>query len=549
MKGALRGRIVTMNAAFDVIADGVLYIDGKTIVAAQNHAAPPPAGFADVKVVDTGATLFPGLIELHNHLAYNVLGLWTVPKKFANRDQWAALPSYHKNVGATMRVLATQPNLVPAITRYTECKVLAGGVTASQGLTLSSNAGMRKFFRGLVFNVEDTVDAELPNAKARIADVDTKGASAFLASLSKTCTLLHLSEGTDQHAHRAFEALATANPVAITSSLSGIHSVALTPADFKLLASKKASMVWSPLSNLLLYGETANVKAARDAGVTIGLGPDWTYSGSKNLLGELKVARSVSKLQKLGFSDRDLLAMATVNAAKILRWDAHVGSLEAGKRAFVVAIEGTKADAYATLFEATEENVRLVVIDGSARYGDAALMTKLGSAGETLKVAGKSRTVCLADDQPGAPAITLGDATAALTDAMKKLPLVAKAAFAPQREMLSAMALRNAPPRWSLALDELEDTGVDLRPHLEAAGMRTGPTVRDTPVHEEDVQSMRLDPLTFVDDARYIDTIAAQPNLPPELKDELYALYGRKPTKAARGTPTRAARRENSVTL
>jgi cytosine/adenosine deaminase-related metal-dependent hydrolase len=33
-------------------------------------------------------------------------------------------------------------------------------------------------------------------------------------------------------------------------------------------------MVWSPLSNLLLYGDTAQIKAARDAGVLIGIGSD-----------------------------------------------------------------------------------------------------------------------------------------------------------------------------------------------------------------------------------------------------------------------------------
>ena len=49
-------------------------------------------------------------------------------------------------------------------------------------------------------------------------------------------------------------------------------------------------MVWSPLSNLLLYGATARVDAAKRAGVRIGLGSDWSPSGSKNLLGELKVA-------------------------------------------------------------------------------------------------------------------------------------------------------------------------------------------------------------------------------------------------------------------
>ena len=60
-------------------------------------------------------------------------------------------------------------------------------------------------------------------------------------------------------------------------------------------------MIWSPLSNLLLYGGTAHVDAAREAGVTIGLGSDWSPTGSKNLLGELKVAWLYSQHLLPGF--------------------------------------------------------------------------------------------------------------------------------------------------------------------------------------------------------------------------------------------------------
>ena len=104
-------------------------------------------------------------------------------------------------------------------------------------------------------------------------------------------------------------------------------------------------MVWSPLSNLLLYGATARVDAAKRAGVRIGLGSDWSPSGSKNLLGELKVAWLYSQHMLDGlFSARDLVAMATRDAAAILKWDTALGTLEPGKRADLVVIDGTKGD-------------------------------------------------------------------------------------------------------------------------------------------------------------------------------------------------------------
>jgi hypothetical protein len=53
-----------------------------------------------VAVVEIRGTLFPGLIELHNHPSYNALPLWSpVPKRFTNRGQWGPptrLPQAHQ---------------------------------------------------------------------------------------------------------------------------------------------------------------------------------------------------------------------------------------------------------------------------------------------------------------------------------------------------------------------------------------------------------------------------------------------------------------------
>src|SRR5215211_3302849 len=128
-------------------------------------------------------------------------------------------------------------------------------------------------------------------------------------------------------------------------------------------------MVWSPLSHLLLYVQTADVGAATYRGVCISLGSDWSPSGSKNLLGELKVARLVAAEQDIGIADRELLAMATRNAAKILKWDEALGSIEAGKRADLLVVYGRSTDPYAALLEAGETGIALVVIDGVPRLG------------------------------------------------------------------------------------------------------------------------------------------------------------------------------------
>ena len=266
-KWALAGRIVTMDPKSTVIMDGTIWIADAAIAAITKRGDPVPDGFADVVPVETEGTVLPGLIELHNHLAYNALPLWNVPQTYTNRDQWGNTPIYHQLVTAPMKTIGEATELLPALVRYVECKALVGGVTTSQGIALFSAPGVRRYYRGIVRNVEETGDKQLPEAGSRIADVDANDPEAFLAEIEKkTCFLLHLSEGTDEAAHMHFEALQLpGNKWAIAPSLAGIHCVALTSADLEVMAAQGASMVWSPFSNLLLYGKTANV-AGRGGG-------------------------------------------------------------------------------------------------------------------------------------------------------------------------------------------------------------------------------------------------------------------------------------------
>src|ERR1017187_7756192 len=114
---ALRGRVVTMDKANTVLPNGTIYVDSGGIVAVQLTGTPAPAAFNNVQPVDTQGTIYPGLIELHNHLSYNALPLWSVPRPFNNRDQWTAIQEYHQLVTGPMNVLGKTPGYVEAIVR------------------------------------------------------------------------------------------------------------------------------------------------------------------------------------------------------------------------------------------------------------------------------------------------------------------------------------------------------------------------------------------------------------------------------------------------
>src|SRR3546814_7050536 len=91
------------------------------------------------------------------------------------------------------------------------------------------NAGIRRYYKGLLRNVEISGGPDLPAADARIGDVEEEDAGRFLAHLQRcSCLLLHLSEGRDDRAHTHFRALTFDDgSVATTDALAGIHRVAL----------------------------------------------------------------------------------------------------------------------------------------------------------------------------------------------------------------------------------------------------------------------------------------------------------------------------------
>lgn len=552
-KLALAGRVVTMDDGFSVKTDAVLFVENGCIVSVQDRAKPAPAGFAGVTIVETSGTIFPGLIELHNHLSYNALPPWSpVPKRFENRGQWPNHKDYRPLVSGPMTVLGQYKDahgqfpLLPALVRYVECKCLLGGVSTSQGVKLASNAGIQRFYRGIVRNVEQTDEPDLPEAQGRIPDLAAKDAAHFLARLNAedSCFLLHLSEGVTDPAHplstarKHFLALEIApQKWALNKTFTGIHAAGLLPADFDVLASHGSSMVWSPLSNLLLYGGTARVDAARNAGVMIGLGSDWSPTGSKNLLGEMKVAWLYNQENLNGlFKAQDIVTMATRDAARILKWDKVAGTIKTGSRVDLLVIDGTAADPYTARLHARETDIRLVMINGIARYGWPEMMTQLAPNDQTVGVGGQTRRLFLkqATADPDVAQMSLSNATDALRDALHDIAKLAKDTETanlrvPARRLLDA----TAPPVWSLALDEISSCGMDLAPRLPFDGPRdfTGSVrapraiAKASPPLSAILKPVKLDPLTVADDDSFLNMMKNQPNVPGPIKNGLGAFY------------------------
>jgi hypothetical protein len=183
-----------------------------------------------------------------------------------------------------------------------------------------------------------------------------------------------------------------------------IHAVGLTDADFDDAKRRNLSIVWSPMSNLLLYGETLDVGAVKRKGINMALGVDWTPTGSRNILDEIKIAKRWILSQKVKeFSpqtlNKDLVEMATLNAAKALRIAGRWGKIAPNYAADILLVKKPSSmnspdAAYAALVDANQKDLNLVMVDGNPVYGEAsyiqAASSKLGGPTPEIVIDGNN---------------------------------------------------------------------------------------------------------------------------------------------------------------
>ena len=389
----LKGRVVTMDGETNVINDGnVMIRDGKiTGVWASNTNPPAGVDFTDVPIVETDGTIYPGLIDLHNHVHYNHIPLWDFEVHlsesqkseeggYTNRYQWGNNWDYGPSITwmKTNIQSSYRWDMASEQMKYAEVQAVSGGVTAMQG---SPSSGTQAWDSILSRNVElynFGQDGISTCAVCGAADDDYTG--SHLISQSEAGTLnawfVHLSEGVDQSSKDEFDALW--NKGLIMDETIVIHGTAMDSSQFSQMASVNSELVWSPLSNLLLYGDTTDVVAAHQAGVSISISPDWGPSGSKNNLHELKVADMWNSNNLNGyFSNYQLVEMVTSNPADATGWAPFVGRIKADLYADLVVIDTFHEDPYRNLIEAIDADVALTVVQGKAVFGDVDIMQQL----------------------------------------------------------------------------------------------------------------------------------------------------------------------------
>lgn len=120
------------------------------------------------------------------------------------------------------------------------------------------------------------------------------------------------------------------------------HAVWLDPSEVELIARYPVSVAHNPVSNMKLASGIAPIADMLALGIPVGIGTDGEKENNNfDMFEEMKTASLLGKLRHRDAAAMDswqCLRMATILGAKAIGLDHEIGSLEAGKRADVIAV-------------------------------------------------------------------------------------------------------------------------------------------------------------------------------------------------------------------
>ncbi|MEZ4312396.1 MAG: thrombospondin type 3 repeat-containing protein [Polyangiaceae bacterium] len=394
----------------------LLVAQNGTITCAECDCSGAP-GAGDATVVEcANGVVSPGLINPHDHITFAQnapkphLDSMGNPSRYDHRHEW------RQGAGANKPKITAPGGASTAAVLLAELRFVMSGAT-----TAASAGGRAGLLRNLdsgglgegvslgvnsdTFPLDDTngtVDTNIGNGCNYGAGPTTAAQIA-----SDDAYLPHISEGVNVAAHNEFLCTSSAPPPAnandiIEPKTSIIHAVGLDALDIAKIRTDTAKVIWSPRSNVDLYGNTAQITVLDALGVPIALGTDWLPSGSMNMLRELRCADELNTQFYGGhFGDKQLWQMVTTNGALALGVHDILGMLKPGYVADIAVFNGAAHKDYRAVIDAGSADVVLVVRGGEVLYGDGAVVQSLRPGCETIDVCTFGKRACVTADVGG----------------------------------------------------------------------------------------------------------------------------------------------------
>ncbi len=389
----LRGVVLAPDR---VLEGGSVFIDGDGLITCVDCDCSDAEGANTATVVTCPeGVISPGLINPHEHTTFSEA--YPFPPsatRYEHRHGWRKVLSTPSNPHGT--------GTTQAGNRMVELRHMMAGTTTMVG---------SGYARGMVRNPDgnDLLGPGMPRVDNSTFPLGDSGRTfkadcgwSYDNSESEIAEmdfyLPHVAEGIDNYAAEEFRChsrSADGGIDAVEPNVAHIHGMGLQASDYYQMAAADTKLVWSPRSNVSLYGHTANVRLMHTLGGTIALGTDWSYTGSATLLRELRCADELNQRHyNRYFTDADLWKMVTVNAAASIGAPNAVGSLKAGALGDIAIFDGREARAHAAVVRADSQDVWMVLRSGTPLFGDADTLAAMGSTCSEALVCGQARQVC-----------------------------------------------------------------------------------------------------------------------------------------------------------
>jgi cytosine/adenosine deaminase-related metal-dependent hydrolase len=361
------GGVTFVNARLSGGEIGSLRIVGSRIAAYCEKAR------TGDRVMDLqGDRVLPGLINAHDHLHLNSLLPLESGKHYRNAHAWIM------DVDARRK---TDPAFEASARVSRDRRLAVGGMKnlLSGVTTVAHHDRLYPFLSnpGFPTQVIDTYGW----AHSLYIDGEARVRDSYRRTPDAWPWIIHAAEGLDEAAAGEFERLDAMGCLRANTLI--VHGIALDRAQRGRLERAAAGLLWCPSSNLRLFGKTADTAELIARG-RVALGTDSRLSGGRDLLDELRVAAESS-----GLDDPTLESLVTGHSARLLRLSDR-GTLKVGARADILILP-----AGTPLSGAVRADVRLVMVGGIVRYGDAhyACAAAPTSRWAQVRVDGKSKVL------------------------------------------------------------------------------------------------------------------------------------------------------------
>jgi len=373
--------IVTQNSSRDIVK-GDIAIDGDFIV----HVGGVYNGTGDIEIQSPGDIVMPGLINTHSHVAMSVM-------KGVVDD--LSFPDFLNKVFKIDSDRTDED--IDVGTKIGCMEMMRSGTTTFVDMYYSEDViaeavkqtGMRGVLCWCVLDQEYTTQVGNPlqncksfyeRYKGQRKIVPGVGLQGVYVCNEETCTsaadfsreaecplTLHLSETRGEvNDHKRKTGMRPAEWLSSIGVLGpnviAAHSAWMTMNEVRLMGEAKMSIASCPVSNMkLATGGVAPIPEYQKYGVNVSIGTDGsTTNNSLDMFSEMKI---LGLLQKSSRWDptvtraQELLDFATINGAKAIGMQDHLGSIEVGKYADLVILDGKAPNVRPVLKENIVANI------------------------------------------------------------------------------------------------------------------------------------------------------------------------------------------------